>query len=262
MDLLSRGWAYCRMLYSEVFQRDPPVTRKALIITGWQLFYPSLLGLSLVVGTWQWWLVAAVMYTLYAGVGAAVGLHHLLSHNAFTAPRWFRYGSVLLGSLGSLISPLEWVQQHVDHHRHTDEPGDPHSPDLLGWRAWFYCFHANRPVTYAAHRLARHEPLMLQLHLWFWPILAGWLLLWYGIGGLQGILFGWAVPAALTNIALGVQIFSHGHGEAKRRGTLVALLTFGEHNHDQHHARPWDLRPHVFAYTVARLVGKPAYVPG
>ena len=79
----------------------------------------------------------AVMYCLtVAGIG--VGYHRLYSHRAFEAHRSVRAVLAVLGSMAGQGPILFWVALHRRHHKHSDRPGDPHSPHLegSGLRGW------------------------------------------------------------------------------------------------------------------------------
>src|SRR5580704_14548894 len=76
---------------------------------------------------WQDLVVLAVTYVL-TGLGVTVGYHRLFTHRSFKTSAPLR---VLFGALGSaaIEGPvIEWVATHRQHHRFSDEPGDPHSP--------------------------------------------------------------------------------------------------------------------------------------
>ncbi len=71
--------------------------------------------------------IAAAMY-LITGFGITIGYHRLLTHRAFATRPGIERGLALAGAYALQGSPLDWVADHRQHHAHTDEEGDPHSP--------------------------------------------------------------------------------------------------------------------------------------
>jgi fatty-acid desaturase len=80
--------------------------------------------------------IALVLSYLYHGFGITVGYHRLLSHRALKLPLWLEYFIVSGGYLALEGSPIAWVATHRQHHRFTDEDGDPHKPADGFWHAF------------------------------------------------------------------------------------------------------------------------------
>jgi sn-1 stearoyl-lipid 9-desaturase len=80
-------------------------------------------------------------FLLYAwhGMGITVGYHRLLSHRSFRCNKLFEYFWVAGGYMTFQGSPIWWSAIHRAHHRYSDTPLDPHSPNdgifhaLYGW---------------------------------------------------------------------------------------------------------------------------------
>lgn len=213
----------------------------------------AFLPYAVIVGeVWQW-LLALAMYAVYAGIGTVVTMHRLLAHRAFDAPRWFRWVGAFFGTVGSLLTPLEWVQQHVDHHRYVDTPKDPHSPVVLGWKALFFCCHSQGTGTVAVMRLAK-ERFMRFMHKWFYLILAGYVAGLWAIGGLELVTFAWAIPCLGALWGQILIVFAHDEGGPKNGGWVNGLLTFGENRHVRHHQDPRDITQDGLAYWFINLI--------
>ncbi|MBB76635.1 MAG: hypothetical protein CMJ75_19180 [Planctomycetaceae bacterium] len=223
------------------------MTKKGNFMTMMQIGLLALIPAAIALGNVYWWLLAVFMYAMYAGVGTVVTMHRLLAHRAFEAPQWFRWLGAFFGTVGSLLTPLEWVQQHVDHHRYVDTPQDPHSPVVLGWRALFFCNHSQGTGTIAVMRLAK-EPIMRLLHKWFYLVLAIWIVSLYLLGGVELVLFGWAIPCLAALWGQILIVFAHDDTGAKNSGWLNGLLTFGENRHVRHHQDPRDITQDGMAY--------------
>ena len=70
-----------------------------------------------------------VMY-LITGFGVTVGFHRMLTHRAFRTSRPVEYLFAAAGSMAVQGPVINWVADHRKHHAHTDEEGDPHSPHV------------------------------------------------------------------------------------------------------------------------------------
>jgi stearoyl-CoA desaturase (delta-9 desaturase) len=216
---------------------------------------------------WQDLVVLAVTYIL-TGVGITVGFHRLFTHRSFKTRPSIRAVFALLGSAAVEGPVIEWVSTHRKHHRFSDRTGDPHSPHAdhgVGWRgALRGLFHAHvgwmfRGVDrasaerYAKDLLAdsaisainRTFPLWVLVGLAF-PFGLGVALSGSLFGGLTGLLWGGAVRILFLHHAT-FSINSLCHFFGRRRFVTgdqscnlawLALPTFGEAWHNNHHAFP------------------------
>ena len=66
--------------------------------------------------SWQAVVVLAVLYWVTV-LGVTLGLHRLVTHRSFTAPRWVERILVLMGALACQSGPIEWVGLHRHHHK-------------------------------------------------------------------------------------------------------------------------------------------------
>src|SRR5918998_1192280 len=77
-------------------------------------------------------LALALFLLMYAvsTIGITVGYHRLLTHRAFATYKPVEYLYAILGSLAVEGPVIGWVSDHRKHHAHADEEGDPHSPHV------------------------------------------------------------------------------------------------------------------------------------
>ena len=68
------------------------------------------------------------MWTLTGGLGISVGYHRYFAHHAFDAHPLLQVAMGWGGSMAAQGSITYWVSLHRCHHQHSDESGDPHSP--------------------------------------------------------------------------------------------------------------------------------------
>ena len=206
-----------------------------------------------------------VMYVLCM-LGITVGFHRHFAHRSFSTSRPM---SLLFGVLGSMAAQgplLFWVATHRRHHAFSDEPGDPHSPNLNGsglsgllcglWHAhigWMFSDEATDLVDFARDLLRDRDLFTIHRTYLFWvysglalPALVCGLLTLTWTGALQGFLWGGLVRVFLVNHASWcVGSVSHVFGtrpfetrDYSANNYWVALLTFGEGLQNNHHAFP------------------------
>lgn len=253
-----------------------PTPRSLAIPRSWRFFdlsslfsaviYPALgvlvFGAALTAGLvvngagFAWWLLpAAAVFALTVflcnqGIGP---LHRIWQHRAghLRLPaQLFVMVNVVLAMQGRLT---DWVNYHSQHHRLSDQPGDPHNPAeskfwaWIGWLLWRDPEDMQRPMANWLKRLPvarftdRHYLLLTALlHL----VLPGALyLLVYLLGGsllVAGVLHAAAVMgrgAQFHATTLGINVVGHMKAPAWLTW-LLALLTGGEAFHTHHHDFP------------------------
>jgi fatty-acid desaturase len=206
--------------------------------------------------TWTHLLVAVFLYWVAIGLGISMGYHRLHTHRGFKTFRLFDYFLAICGTLTLEGGPIFWVATHRLHHQHSDQPEDPHTPRVsgfwahLGWMIYGEAHHSDtsRMAKYAPD-LAK-DPFYLWLTTYHWVPLTvlGFSLL--AVGGWP--LVNWAI---FLRVVVGLHstwlINSATHMFGRRRFATkddsrnvwwVALLTFGEGWHNNHHAHPTSAR--------------------
>jgi fatty-acid desaturase len=192
-------------------------------------------------------LLATLLLVWLSGQGINLGYHRLLSHGSFKTSPWFKYTLTLLGMLANQGPPITWVGTHRLHHRYTDQPGDPHSPAQHFWWAqyfWIFLF-PHRDARRAARDLVRDRGLVLLDRFYYLPQLVLILIL-YAAGGFPWVVWGYGVRVGIMLICTSfVNSVGHRWGyrnfdtpDASRNSWWVALLTYGEGWHNNHHADP------------------------
>jgi stearoyl-CoA desaturase (Delta-9 desaturase) len=216
---------------------------------------------------WQDLVVLAVSYVI-TGTGITVGYHRLFTHRSFKTNRLVRALFAVFGSAAVEGPVIEWVATHRKHHRFSDLPGDPHSPHAehgVGWQgALRGLLHAHigwmfrgidraSEERYAKDLLAdplirtvdRTFPLWVLLGLLF-PFGLGVAITGSIVGGLTGMLWGGAVRILfLHHATFSINSLCHffgrrrfSTGDQSRNLAWLALPTFGEAWHNNHHAFP------------------------
>jgi stearoyl-CoA desaturase (delta-9 desaturase) len=218
----------------------------------------------------------AILIALYllSGLGITVGFHRLLTHRAFETFRPIRYGFALLGTAAVQGPVIGWVADHRKHHAFTDAEGDPHSPHVGhgggdGWRGalrGLWHAHLGWLFEYASGQEAeRYAPDLLEDRGMVWIsrnfvlIVAASLLAAAGLGyaltgtlggALTALLWGGLVRVFfLHHVTWSINSICHFFGRRRFRTDdcstnvfWLALISFGESWHHNHHAFPRSAR--------------------
>jgi fatty-acid desaturase len=206
--------------------------------------------------SWRNLLISVALYWMTVGWGISLGYHRLHTHRSYKCPLWMEYFFSVCGALTLEGGPIFWVATHRLHHQKSDQPGDPHSPHdgawwaHMGWILWGETNHNNtKALSKYAPDLARHK-FYIWLNNWHWipMVVLGVILL--AIGGFP--LLCWGI---FLRVVVGLHatwlVNSATHMWGNRRFTTrddsrnnwwVALMTFGEGWHNNHHAHPTSAR--------------------
>ena len=231
----------------------------ALGFVAWQLWDEAL--------RWSDVIVFVVLY-LGFGLGVTVGFHRLLTHRSFETTRWMRFLFGVLGSAAIEGPAIAWVADHRKHHAFSDREGDPHSPHVghgVGLRGalcglahahvgWLF-IHTQRGAKrrYAPDLLA--DPIVCLVDRTFVVWAALGLAAAFGLGvaighslaaGVTGLLWGGAVRVLVVHhVTYSVNSLCHffgrrrfATGDESRNLLWLAVPSFGEAWHNNHHAFP------------------------
>ncbi|HZP49446.1 MAG TPA: fatty acid desaturase [Vicinamibacterales bacterium] len=214
--------------------------------------------------SWRNVLVAAVLYWVGGGLGISLGYHRLHTHRGYKTYKWFERFLAICGTLTLEGGPMFWVATHRVHHQHSDQPDDPHTPRVSAFWAhigWILFGEAHHNDTVRMSRYAPDlgkDPFYRWLTTYHWVPLTvlGFVLLAIGGWGLVN----WAI---FLRVVLGLHatylVNSATHMWGKRRFATtdesrnlwwVALITFGEGWHNNHHAHPVSSRHGLAWYEV------------
>jgi stearoyl-CoA desaturase (delta-9 desaturase) len=256
----------------------------------------------LVIGMWFGWsngllvwqdiLVLAISYAVI-GTGITVGFHRLLTHRSFKCHRLLRAGFAALGSAAAEGPVIDWVATHRKHHQFSDADGDPHSPHGhgTGWMGalrglahahvgWVFSdMEVADENRYAKDLLA--DPLIRFVDRTFvlWVVAGLGAAFGLGValtgtvaGGLTALLWGGAARIFLMHHAtFSINSLCHffgrkdwDTGDESRNLAWLAIPTWGEAWHNNHHAFPtsyrhglrrWQLDPSAAIIRTLELLG-------
>ena len=209
--------------------------------------------------------IAGVLYAVR--MFALTGFYHrYFSHKAFRTSRVVQFVFAAIGATCVQRGPLWWAAHHRNHHRHTDTHLDPHSPRHHGfWRShmgWFLTprgFRTDASVIGDLRRFAELRvldrfdivlPVLLAVGLY---LLGDWLehaRPTLGTNGPQMLVWGFFVSTVvLFHATVTINSLAHRFGTRRfdtrddsRNNAWLALITFGEGWHNNHHRFPGSAR--------------------
>jgi len=216
---------------------------------------------------WSWTAVSIALALYALRMLAITGFYHrYFSHKAFRTSRAMQFVFALLGASAAQRGPLWWASQHRHHHAHADDERDAHSPHRHGFlwshTGWFMA-RANFATRRAAvPDLAKYPelrfldrfdalvPLLLALGLYGAGELLAYSAPALGTNGLQLLVWGFVISTVvLYHATFTVNSLAHTLGRRRyatrdqsRNNLWLALLTFGEGWHNNHHHFPGSAR--------------------
>jgi stearoyl-CoA desaturase (delta-9 desaturase) len=205
-----------------------------------------------------WNLVIMFALTRVTGLGITVGFHRYFSHRSFKTSRWFQFLLAAAGCTALQRGPLWWVQHHRVHHRHSDTPGDVHSPVVGGfWHGhfgWLFARVTERAGGSLVRDLTRYPELVWLERLWLVPAVL-FAAACFAVGGWAGVVYWYCLNVVIvSHMTYSVNSIGHLFGarrfataDGSRNNLLLGYLTLGDGWHNNHHRAPSSAR-HGFAW--------------
>ncbi|WNH50588.1 acyl-CoA desaturase [Stenotrophomonas aracearum] len=222
------------------------------------------------------WVAVGVALALYAVRMFAITAfyHRYFAHRTFRTSRVVQFVFAVIGASSVQRGPLWWAAHHRNHHRHTETAADPHSPTVHGFwwshMGWFLTaegFHtdwARIPdlVRYPELRwLDRFDtlvPVALAAGLFGLGALLERMAPGLGTSGGQMLVWGFFISTVvLFHATVTINSLAHRFGRRRfatgddsRNNLWLALLTFGEGWHNNHHFFPGTARQGFYWWEV------------
>ena len=211
---------------------------------------------ALFFATWDAVLVAVLLHWMCVGWGIGLGYHRLHTHRSYKTPKLLEYFFAVCGTLTLQGGPIFWTALHRIHHQHSDRDGDPHTPrdgkwwSHMLWTIFGEELHGDIEVLgkYAPDLMKDPFYRMLSKYHWVPLVVLGLALL--AIGGLPWLLWGVFLRVVFgLHCTWMINSVTHIWGNRRfqtrddsKNSFWVALFTFGEGWHNNHHAYPTSAR--------------------
>jgi stearoyl-CoA desaturase (delta-9 desaturase) len=238
---------------------------------------------------WSWAAVGVCAALFLVRMFVITGFYHrYFSHRTFKAGRIVQFIAAFIGTTTAQRGPIWWAAHHRNHHRHSDEPPDLHSPRLFGlfwshmgwflsddgfktdWKqvpdwakvrelVWLDKWHLIGPLTLAFGTYGLGAALGA-----FAPTLgtSGWQMFVWGFGISTTLLYHSTFTINSLAHTIGSRRFAT--SDDSRNNFVLALLTLGEGWHNNHHHFPgsarqgfywWEIDPTYYALRGMQAVG-------
>jgi stearoyl-CoA desaturase (delta-9 desaturase) len=202
--------------------------------------------------SWKALAFAAILWWITGSLGIGMGYHRLLTHRGYKTYKPVEYFLTICSTLTLQGGPMFWVATHRMHHQNTDVEGDPHSPRDGGFWAHMGWIMTGRQLHNHSSALLpyipdlRKDKFHVWISKWHWLPISVLGIIIFAVGGIQYLMWGiflrtvvglhatWLVNSA-THM-WGSQRFLT--GDTSKNSFWVAMLTFGEGWHNNHHAHP------------------------
>ena len=210
-------------------------------------------------------LVAVALY-LVRMFAVTAFYHRYFAHRTFRTSRALQFVFAVIAATSVQRGPLWWAAHHRNHHLYADTVRDPHSPNLRGFfwshMGWFLTPGGFQTDWKRIPDLIRY-PELRWLDRFDVAAPIGLAVALYGMGawlqsvnpqlgttGPQLLVWGFCVSTvALFHATVTINSLAHRFGkrrfatrDASRNNFWLALLTFGEGWHNNHHFYPGSAR--------------------
>ena len=223
----------------------------AIVISFHLLAIPAFFTFS-----WTNLAVLLVLNWVVGGLGIGLGWHRLLTHRSFAVPKPLEYFLTILGTMSIQDSPDKWVATHRIHHKYTETEHDPHSTRSgffwaqMGWVLWGTAQdHDNQTLRKYVPDLLKDCVHRLISRFYYVPIIVsgvvlflagGWPMVVWGV--FARVVVGWHTTWFVNSLSHMFGSRPHATSDASTNNWFVAILTFGEGWHNNHHASPSSAR--------------------
>ncbi len=210
-------------------------------------------------------IVAGALYAVR--MFALTGFYHRnFSHRTFQTSRTVQFVFASIGASCAQRGPLWWAAHHRRHHRVADTPDDPHSPRVHGFwwshAGWFLTPRNFRTDLARVPDLAKYPelrwldrfdiavPVLLAVAMYGLGVLLQQVAPRLGTSGAQMLVWGFFVSTiVLFHATVTINSLAHRFGTRRfdtkddsRNNVWLAVLTFGEGWHNNHHFFPGSSR--------------------
>lgn len=206
--------------------------------------------------TWEALGLTIFLHWLTLSIGIGLGYHRFLSHKSMRLRAPLEFFATLCGVLSGQGTPLAWAATHRLHHQQSDQEGDPHSPTDGPWWSHLWWMFVNRDQKTQDALYRRYVPELkdrllfriFERHYGLWLIGSGVVL--FALGGLPWLLWGLCVRMVWSYhstwfVNSATHIWGYRNYETRdlsRNLWWVAIFTYGEGWHNNHHAHPSNAR--------------------
>ena len=197
-----------------------------------------------------------VLHWICIGWGIGLGYHRLHTHRSYKTPKIVEYFFAICATMTLQGGPIFWTALHRIHHQKSDREGDPHTPRDGKWWSHMLWTIFGEALHGDTENLGKYSPDLMRdpfyrvLTRWHWVPLVVLGLSLFAIGGLPWLLWGVFLRVVVgLHCTWAINSVTHIWGRRRfqtrddsKNSFWVALFTFGEGWHNNHHAYPTSAR--------------------
>jgi stearoyl-CoA desaturase (Delta-9 desaturase) len=212
---------------------------------------------------WSWFAVGFAVFLYAVRMFAITAFYHrYFAHKSYQTSRAVQFVFALIGATAVQRGPLWWAAHHREHHIHSDQVPDAHSPVQHGflWShiGWFLSRSnfatkfdrvkelAKFPELRFIDRFDVLVPILLAVSIFILGETLAYHMPHLETDGWQLLVWGFVISTiALYHATFSVNSLSHAWGKRRyktrdhsRNNFFIALLTLGEGWHNNHHHFP------------------------
>jgi len=220
--------------------------------------------IALLMFNWKAFAIGVALWWVVGSLGIGIGYHRLLTHRGYKCPKWLEYFLAICGTLALQGGPIGWVANHRMHHQNSDKEGDPHSPRDGGYWAHIGWVMTGEPHHNATTALLPYVPELrkdrfyLWISKWHWVPSAVLAVALFAAGGWPFVLWGIFLRTVFgLHATFLVNSATHMWGSRRfitsdrsRNNFWVAIVSWGEGWHNNHHAHPQSARHGLAWYEI------------
>jgi stearoyl-CoA desaturase (delta-9 desaturase) len=192
---------------------------------------------------WQDWAVCVALYWVRM-FGVTGAYHRYFAHRTYKTSRVFQFLLAFLAQSSAQKGALWWAAHHRNHHKLSDQDGDPHDSRRGFWYSHVgWLFAGTEETDYSRVKdLARYPELVWLNKLSLLPAVVLGVVVWLALGW-SGLLIGFVLSTVLLwHGTFTINSLSHmlGNqrylaGDDSKNNWFLAIITMGEGWHNNHH---------------------------
>jgi fatty-acid desaturase len=202
--------------------------------------------------SWSGVAVCFFLHWLTGGLGITMTYHRLLTHRSFACrPKAVEYLLTMIGCCASEGGAIGWVADHRRHHAYSDTDEDAHTPRRsFGWAHMFWFMTPDISSRHTPEYYQKWTPdlnkdkVHVFLDRWHLVFPIAMFIGLYLIGGMSWLVWGGFLRTVLVLhctwlVNSATHVWGYRTYETRDDSTnlwWVALLTYGEGWHNNHHA--------------------------
>jgi len=231
-------------------------------------------ALFLVPFSWKYVALFAINY-FFGMFFITAGYHRYFSHRSYKLDRIPQFIMAWMTMASAQKGILWWAANHRDHHIHSDEEEDLHSPVVKGfWYSHIGWIFDPAMQGYNAKKIADFGkyPELRFLDKYYWLPTLSVAILIFTIGGISAFVWGYLLTIiCLYQASYCVNSLAHVYGTRRfetddhsRNNIFLAIITLGEGWHNNHHHcksscrqgyKWWEIDMTFYLLTVLSWVG-------